>query len=150
MIIALIEGGYSNPEALNDMLRFGNRVDVGMAFVDAQEQFGIRYSALTADQQALLRTIGQEILVNVTADSGSREAAIDEIPERLAVIDQALGGDWRLMAISCGPFLPPRDETTLTIYARATCESWSQRYVGEYRCMEVQGAPVPFWHALCR
>jgi alpha-tubulin suppressor-like RCC1 family protein len=76
MIIALIEGGWSNPEAMDDMARFGNRVQVGLAFAAAQAERGIRYSALSAVQQTRLRQIGAAVLQSVTDAIDTRAAAI--------------------------------------------------------------------------
>jgi hypothetical protein len=83
MIISLIEGGWANSEAATDMARFGHRVQVGLAFAAEQARRGIRYSQLTATQQAQLRQMGAEVLATVTADAATREAAIVSIPGRL-------------------------------------------------------------------
>lgn len=68
MITALIEGGWSNPDAATDMARFGNRVQVGLAFAAAQTSRGILYSQLSEDQQSALRAMGRTLLDDVTAD----------------------------------------------------------------------------------
>lgn len=83
MIIALIEGGWANAEATSDMARFGNQIQVGLAFATAQAERDILYTQLTEDQQIMLRHIGREILATVTDDSATREAAIGTIPNLL-------------------------------------------------------------------
>lgn len=84
MIIALIEGGWANPDAVADMARFGNRVQVGLAFAAEQVEREIRYSSLSADDQAKLRQIGADLIDGVTGDTETRDAAIDQIPELLS------------------------------------------------------------------
>jgi hypothetical protein len=81
MIIALINGGWANPEAAADMARFGNRVWVGLVFAaeqDARER-EIVYSDLSEEQQTKLRTLGAQVLATVTADTATRDAAIASI-----------------------------------------------------------------------
>lgn len=84
MIIALIEGGWVNPEAAEDMARFGNRVAVGLAFADEQATLGIVYSALSAEDQERLREVGRSVIAEVTADSATRDAATASIPALLS------------------------------------------------------------------
>ena len=84
MIIALIEGGWDNPEATLDMQRFGNRVEVALAFADYQQRNDIRYSDLSTTEQARLRAAGSTVLDGVTADTATRDAAIAAIPTLLA------------------------------------------------------------------
>lgn len=79
MIIALIEGGWANAGATSDMARFGNRIQVGLAFAAEQAERGIIYSQLSENQQIMLREIGREVLTTVTDDSATREAAIGTI-----------------------------------------------------------------------
>lgn len=89
MIIALINGGWDNPEAANDMLRFGNRIEVALAFAAKQQEQGISYNALPEAKQAQLREAGRQVLANVTADAATRDTAIAGIDALL----QSLGGD---------------------------------------------------------
>ncbi len=84
MIIALIEGGWANPEAANDMARFQNRIEVALAFADYQAEQEIRYSDLCASDQAYLRQAGQEVVAQVTATTASRDSAIAAIAWLLA------------------------------------------------------------------
>ncbi|WP_295406212.1 DUF4214 domain-containing protein [uncultured Thiocystis sp.] len=83
MIVALIEGGWSNPEAASDMARFGNRVDVALAFAAYQSEHRIVYSRLSAADRDSLRQIGQDVLSNVTDDPETAGSAIARIPELL-------------------------------------------------------------------
>jgi hypothetical protein len=80
MIIALIEGGWSNAAAATDMARFGNRVTVGLAFAAEQATRGIRYSALDTTAQAALRQMGRDLIAGVSADTATRDQAIARIP----------------------------------------------------------------------
>jgi uncharacterized protein YkwD len=84
MIIALIEGGWDNPDATTDMARFANRVQVGLAFAAEQEARGIVYSALSTADKEMLRQIGRDLIAGVTADTTTRDQAIANIP---AVLD---------------------------------------------------------------
>ncbi|WP_200157872.1 DUF4214 domain-containing protein [Allochromatium vinosum] len=84
MILALIEGGWANPEASQDMARFDNLIQVGLAFAAAQASLGIVYSELDATTQDTFRQVGRDLLANVTADRATRDAAIAGIAERLA------------------------------------------------------------------
>lgn len=65
------------------MARFGNRLQVGLAFAVEQATRGIRYSPLDEEQQGALRDLGSAILQDVTADCATRETAIAGIPGRL-------------------------------------------------------------------
>ncbi|EGV27806.1 hypothetical protein ThidrDRAFT_4380 [Thiorhodococcus drewsii AZ1] len=87
MIIALVDGGWANAEAVEDMRRFGNRVEVGLAFAEEQAARGIVFSRLTAEDQERLRLIGQTLLADVTSDTATRDAAIASIGERLESLD---------------------------------------------------------------
>ncbi|MBB1125684.1 DUF1566 domain-containing protein [Thiospirillum jenense] len=80
MIIALIDGGWANADAAIDMARFGNQVQVGLAFANAQAERGIIYNALTPERQTHLRTLGAQIIRDVTADAATVTAAIAQIP----------------------------------------------------------------------
>ncbi|EGV31088.1 hypothetical protein ThidrDRAFT_2193 [Thiorhodococcus drewsii AZ1] len=84
MIIAMIEGGWVNADAKDDMARFANRVEVSLAFADYQAEHDIRYAELSSSDQAYLRQIGRELLVGVTEDPVSRNEAIHAISTRLA------------------------------------------------------------------
>nr|WP_238787683.1 DUF4214 domain-containing protein [Thiospirillum jenense] len=86
MIITLLLGGWDNPspDAQADMTRFAHRVEVGLAFADYQAQHGIVYGQLTDTDQAYLRQVGYDILLNVTADPATRDAAIATIPTLLS------------------------------------------------------------------
>ncbi|EGV32576.1 SCP-like extracellular protein [Thiorhodococcus drewsii AZ1] len=88
MIIALINGGWANtsPEAQLDMLRFGNRIRVALAFAQYQADHGILYAELSAADRESLRQAGRDILLGVTSEADTREAAIAEIPSRLAAL----------------------------------------------------------------
>ena len=88
MIIALIEGGWSNPDAAQDMARFGNRVRVGLAFADEQDARRIVYSSLNAEQQATLRDLGAQVLATVTADPATRDAAMASMPGLLETLSK--------------------------------------------------------------
>lgn len=79
MITALIEGGWANPDATADMARFGNLVEVGLAFAAYQAEHGIQYSQLTDTDRSALRQAGREVLASVTEDEATRDAAIGSI-----------------------------------------------------------------------
>ncbi|EGV30166.1 Lecithin:cholesterol acyltransferase [Thiorhodococcus drewsii AZ1] len=83
MIITLIEGGWANPDAVDDMARFGNQVKVGLAFAAEQAVREIAYSRLSEEQQTRLRMLGAQILMVVTADNETRSTAIASIPDLL-------------------------------------------------------------------
>nr|WP_275284988.1 DUF1566 domain-containing protein [Thiospirillum jenense] len=83
LIIAMINGGWANDNAADDMMRFRHLTQVGLAFADAQDERGIIYTALSPAQQAQLRTAGTEVLEGVTADVITRNAAIANIPALL-------------------------------------------------------------------
>lgn len=83
MIVALIEGGWGNLAAAPDMAVFSNKVEVGLAFAEAQRARGLVYTALTPTTQNALREAGTSVLANVTADPATRDAAIAAIPGRL-------------------------------------------------------------------
>jgi hypothetical protein len=89
MIIALINGGWDNPEAANDMARFGNLVRVGLAFSAVQAERGILYSQLSAEKQAELRELGAQVLKGVTADFSTRNTAILGIFDLLNTLPQS-------------------------------------------------------------
>ncbi|NEV65313.1 DUF4214 domain-containing protein [Thiorhodococcus minor] len=79
MIIALIEGGWANEDAVTDMVRFRYRVEVGLAFADAQVERGIVYSQLSTAEQSMLRQIGRDLIAGVTAEMATRDEAISSI-----------------------------------------------------------------------
>ncbi|MCG5495845.1 DUF4214 domain-containing protein [Ectothiorhodospira variabilis] len=83
MIIALIDGGWGNPDAEQDMARFGNRVRVALEFVDYQRQQGLAYDSLEAGQQRQVRAAGREVVSGVTHEAASYHAAVARIPELL-------------------------------------------------------------------
>lgn len=89
MILALINGGWSNnePEAIADMARFANRVEVGVAFADEQVRTGIQYSHLSPSNQAYLRAVGRDLLLRVTSDTATRDEAIAHIPSLLNALN---------------------------------------------------------------
>jgi hypothetical protein len=80
MVMALIEGGWANADAAGDMARFGNQVEVGLAFAAEQDARGIVYSNLSTLQQTILRQIGSDLLRDVTDDPATRDQAIARIP----------------------------------------------------------------------
>ncbi|MCG5495694.1 DUF4214 domain-containing protein [Ectothiorhodospira variabilis] len=84
MIITLLNGGWDNPEAQQDMARFGNRIRVSLAFVEHQRERGIQYGQLPDNGQQLLRQIGRDVLDGVTADPDTVDAARNQIPDLLA------------------------------------------------------------------
>ncbi|MBB1073113.1 DUF4214 domain-containing protein [Rhodoferax sp. 4810] len=86
IIIAFINGGWANPspDAQSDMLRFKHRIEVSLAFVEYQAQHGILYTALSFDDQLYLRQVGSDILLIITADEMTRDAAIASIATLLA------------------------------------------------------------------
>ncbi|NEV61102.1 C1 family peptidase [Thiorhodococcus minor] len=90
MIIALIEGGWANPDAAEDMERFGNRIQVAIAFAEAQGERGIVYSALSSDVQQSLRQAGTDVLAGVSSDPATRDAAIAQID---GLLDAVVGGN---------------------------------------------------------
>ncbi|NEV65190.1 SBBP repeat-containing protein [Thiorhodococcus minor] len=89
MIIAMINGGWANLEAAQDMARFGNRIQVALAFAEHQAGLSVVYSTLSSDDQMALRAAGREVLATVGSDAASREAAIAAIP---VLLSQALTG----------------------------------------------------------
>nr|WP_274520821.1 DUF4214 domain-containing protein [Ectothiorhodospira variabilis] len=91
MIIAMIEGGWGNPDAEQDMVRFGNRVRVAQAFMEQQVVEGLNYDELSADKQERFRVAGREVIAAVTADAGTVETAIAQIPALLARLDSQVG-----------------------------------------------------------
>lgn len=84
MIISLIEGGWANPLAAADMTRFYYRVEVALAFAQAQAELAIQYSALSERQQRQLRALASELLAEITTDPASRDRALAAIAPRLA------------------------------------------------------------------
>jgi hypothetical protein len=86
LIMALIQGGWDNTLAVTDMARFGNRVQVGLAFTAEQERLGMVYSQLDENLQTTLRMLGQSILEDVTAASETRDAAIASMREQLSLL----------------------------------------------------------------
>jgi hypothetical protein len=84
MIIALIEGGYANHEAIDDMARFTNQVQIGRAFSAEQERLGIVYRSLNTEQQATLLDIGADLMDQATSEAGMRDRLISQIPGLLA------------------------------------------------------------------
>ncbi|WPL18763.1 hypothetical protein Thiowin_03854 [Thiorhodovibrio winogradskyi] len=83
MVIALIEGGWVNPDAAADMARFGNLIAVGLAFAAYQAEHGIQYSQLTDTERSALRQAGRKVLASMTEDETTRDAAIASIPALL-------------------------------------------------------------------
>jgi hypothetical protein len=69
MVIALINGGWNNPESTADMARFGNRVKVALAFADYQTEHGIVYSQLSEADRVYLRQAGRSVIEDVGSDS---------------------------------------------------------------------------------
>jgi hypothetical protein len=87
-VIALIHGGWGNPEpqAQADMLRFRHRVEVALAFVDYQTEQQIVYSQLSAADRAYIRKIGYDIVRNVTADPATKDQALEAIATVLGAV----------------------------------------------------------------
>ncbi|WPL15093.1 FG-GAP repeat [Thiorhodovibrio litoralis] len=83
MIIALLNGGWANPDAADDMARFGHLVEIGLAFAQAQVVADVEYDSLSDAQKLRLQQIGAEILSGITADPATRDAAIASIPDLL-------------------------------------------------------------------
>jgi hypothetical protein len=82
MIIALINGGWSNEEAQESMARFGNRVQIALDFAEYQRTHGVPlYSKLDESGQGLFRQLGSEVLKGVTSDPSSYETARARLPE---------------------------------------------------------------------
>jgi outer membrane protein assembly factor BamB len=79
MIVTLIEGGWANSEAVDDMARFGHLVDVGLAFAKRQAEKGLAYSTLSPEDQTYLRQAGTEVLANITSAPETRDSAISSI-----------------------------------------------------------------------
>lgn len=86
IIIALINGGWANVNAARDMIRFGNRITVALAFVEQQRVMGISYSDLNLEQQAELRRVGSLVVTDVTEDPATVPTAIDTIPDLLQLV----------------------------------------------------------------
>ncbi|EGV28248.1 protein of unknown function DUF1566 [Thiorhodococcus drewsii AZ1] len=87
MIIALINGGWDNPEAATDMARFGNRVNVALAFARYQTDHGIVYSRLSAEDQVYLHQAGRDVLVDIGSATDDYLVGVERIPgllDRLA------------------------------------------------------------------
>ncbi len=84
MVIALINGGWDNPQAAEDMARFGHRVQVSLAFANYQQAQGIVYSDLSFSQQAALIRAGKAVLDGVTQDPATVTTATARIPALLA------------------------------------------------------------------
>lgn len=82
MVIAMINGGWGNPspDALSDMQRFGYRIEVALAFARYQANNDIVYNQLSTEDQQYLREVGRDILLGITTDESTRDAAIDSIP----------------------------------------------------------------------
>lgn len=76
MIMALLNGGWANPDAATDMARFGNQVEVSLEFAAYQRDMGIVYSHLDAAEREQLRQIGRDILAPVTDSAQSVSIAI--------------------------------------------------------------------------
>lgn len=79
MIISLIEGGWANPLAAEDMARFGNRIEAALAFAERQAELNIVYSRLSASDQAYLRQAGRGALAEITQDAATRDSVIAEL-----------------------------------------------------------------------
>jgi hypothetical protein len=90
MIIALIEGGWDNAAAASDMARFGNRVEVGLAFAERQAQRGLIYSLLSSTDQDTLRQASIDLLADVTAETSTRDSAIAKIDSKLDGLQAAV------------------------------------------------------------
>ncbi|WP_295400921.1 DUF4214 domain-containing protein [uncultured Thiocystis sp.] len=88
MIIALINGGWANFDAAEDMARFENRLRVSLAFADYQTAYGINYSTLGTVDQSYLRQAGSEVLKGVTDSAATRSTAIARIPGLLESLAQ--------------------------------------------------------------
>ncbi|MBK5969015.1 MULTISPECIES: M12 family metallo-peptidase [Thiorhodovibrio] len=86
MLIAMINGGWANPspDAIADMQRFGLRIQVALAFAEYQADNNIVYSELSEAYQQYLREVGRDMLLDVTVDETTRDAAIANIPIVLA------------------------------------------------------------------
>ncbi|MBB1127080.1 DUF4214 domain-containing protein, partial [Thiospirillum jenense] len=86
LILAMINGGWANPLAATDMGRFRYLTEVALTFAANQAQRGWVYTQLTPLQQEQLRTAGTNVLIGVTADYDTRNAAINRIPQLLDAI----------------------------------------------------------------
>ncbi|EGV27588.1 hypothetical protein ThidrDRAFT_4599 [Thiorhodococcus drewsii AZ1] len=84
MIVALIEGGWANSNAEEDMARFGNRVKVALAFADYQREHAILYSLLSTEEQTALRQAGSDVLDGVGSSAEDVDTRIGRIAELLA------------------------------------------------------------------
>jgi hypothetical protein len=84
MVIALINGGWDNPEAATDMSRFGNRVNVALAFARYQSDHGIVYSQLSAEDQVYLRQAGRDVLNGIESSEDDAQIGESRIAELLA------------------------------------------------------------------
>nr|WP_274521702.1 LamG-like jellyroll fold domain-containing protein [Ectothiorhodospira variabilis] len=80
MIIALIDGGWGNPDAEQDMARFGNRVRVALRFLDYQNEHGIQYGTLSPSDQRAFRQAGRDVVAGVGADPGDYVMGKERIP----------------------------------------------------------------------
>ncbi|MBB1126136.1 DUF4214 domain-containing protein [Thiospirillum jenense] len=83
MVIALLNGCWTNPDAADDLKRFQLQVEVALAFAGYQDRNGIVFRALHADDQLLLRQAGTDVLESITTDTDTKYSAIDAIPALL-------------------------------------------------------------------
>ncbi|MCG5495836.1 DUF4214 domain-containing protein [Ectothiorhodospira variabilis] len=65
LIIALINAGWQNPNAADDMRIFGNKVRGAATFADVQTKLGISYTSLSLMQQEHFHQIGRELIQNI-------------------------------------------------------------------------------------
>ncbi|MCG5499041.1 DUF1566 domain-containing protein [Ectothiorhodospira variabilis] len=118
MIIALIDGGWGNPEAEQDMARFGNRVRVSLRFMDYQRQQGLTYGSLEEAQQLEFREAGRDVLSGVTHEEATYDGALERIPELLSWAGQPGDGVPPLLPMPDFEFNPSQGQVTM---------NWDQR-----------------------
>ena len=118
MIIALIDGGWGNPEAEQDMARFGNRVRVSLRFMDYQRQQGLTYGSLEEAQQLEFREAGRDVLSGVTHEESTYDGALERIPALLSWAGQPGEGVAPLLPMPDFEFNPSQGQVTM---------NWDQR-----------------------
>ncbi|WP_274521698.1 trypsin-like serine protease [Ectothiorhodospira variabilis] len=86
LVLAMIHGGWANPDAAEDMRRFMHQVQTGLAFARYQDQLDRRFSTMSHEHQTLLIQAGEKILAGLDGHLSTLQATVSAIPDMLGFL----------------------------------------------------------------